>query len=539
MHNIIMFAKVFALAALPYLFCFFIAVSELQAQVSFEPVAGWTHTPTRGDDANYGVPAFSPIGYSSPVVAEIDGNTANGKEVAVGSQDGTLAVFASNGALLWKAKTPNAACNENPFHMFSSPAVGELYGDGIPYVVVGYGGIVARGCDGGVVAFRGSDGARAWVFSTRKLARARKIKERNYSVYSTPSLADVDNDGKLEVAFGSFARYVFLLEHNGKPRMYYHTADTVWSSPSYADIDGDGRLELLIGTDISRNDRIKPKTKNGGFILALRTRKRPSPRLGFRSSEGLIWSKAFDQTIFSSPSVGDIIPSSPGLELAVGSGCYFGNAPRKPGKWLKVIRLSDGAIIQTLPTTACSSSSPALADIENDGDLEVFSITDGSGKHGGDGMCRVAAWSGDSTTPLWNVVVTDAGKNDTNCADLRSPIVADLDGNGSLEVAVAIKNSVIVLNAATGASLTCENGCGSTDHRPRIRLLGPLQSTPAVGDLNSDGVLDLVVGGRYRSRGMVFAFTGLSFSSPAGPHASYAAPWAMFRANAARTGRIQ
>ncbi|MCC6953718.1 MAG: PQQ-like beta-propeller repeat protein [Deltaproteobacteria bacterium] len=507
--------------------------TDARAQVSFEPLAGWTHVPVRESDPTYGVALeTSAVGYTSPTIAEIDGDPSNGLEVAVGSQNGVLSVLRSDGTLLWSARMPNADCNEKPFQMFSSPAVGTLYGDGTPYVVVGYGGILARDCDGGVSAFRGPDGSVAWNFSVRKLAKSRKIKERNYGVYSSPALADVDGDGKLEVGFGSYARHVFLLEHNGKPRFYYNTADTVWSSPAFADINGDSQKELLIGSDISKNTNIRPATANGGYVIALRTSKpKDGPKYNFRDKRAVLWQTNFDQTIFSSPAVGDIDPTRPGLELAIGSGCYFGKDASKPGKWIKILRASNGKVIRTLPTSACSSSSPALADIEGDGDLEVFSVTDGTSRHGGDGFCRVAAWRGTETTPIWNRIVYDGSSTDENCGDLRSPVVADLDGNGSLEVAVSVRNAVIVLDAATGASLTCEGDC-SADSRPRIRVFNSVQSTPAIGDIDRDGRLELVVGSNYRSRGMIFAFTSLELGSIAGPHAPYAAPWPMFRGNA-------
>jgi len=136
-----------------------------------DPIPGWTNNAS-SDGANGIILNGAEIGFSSPVIAEIDGNTANGKEIAVGGSDGRIHVYHSDGSLVWENDTPIATCSGGSSNkLFSSPAVGELFGDGMPYVVVGYGGFGAKQCDGGVVAFRGSDGATQWVFSLKKFSK--------------------------------------------------------------------------------------------------------------------------------------------------------------------------------------------------------------------------------------------------------------------------------------------------------------------------------------------------------------------------------
>ena len=192
---------------------------------------GWTHTspldPTRtrgGVLLSGGEPTFS-----SPVVAEIDGDSSNGKEVALGGADGTLYVYKSDGSLHWQADLPNKNCrgagSTNKIH--SSPAVGELFGNGIPYVVIGYGGVgVGSACGGGVVAFNGVTGKRRWHFNTKRFSKKQKFWAQYHSVFSTPALADTNGNGKLEVGFASFDRNVYFLNARGKAKWYYTAADT-------------------------------------------------------------------------------------------------------------------------------------------------------------------------------------------------------------------------------------------------------------------------------------------------------------------------
>ena len=138
---------------------FCVAVSA-DAQTIPEAAPGWTH-PSSGN-------SFSPVpdeghglllpgngvSYSAPVVAELDGDPSNGNEAAVVSNNGTVNVFRSNGSLLWTARLPNARCKQgrSSTRSYSTPAVGNLFGDGTQYLVVGYGGfsLNTKRCGGGV-----------------------------------------------------------------------------------------------------------------------------------------------------------------------------------------------------------------------------------------------------------------------------------------------------------------------------------------------------------------------------------------------------
>ncbi|MFM1847493.1 MAG: hypothetical protein RL417_967, partial [Pseudomonadota bacterium] len=288
-----------------------------RAESPAPPIAGW---PASGIQLSGKV-----VRYSSPTVAEIDGDPANGLEVTVGGADGRIYVYRADGSLLWERSAPSPRCSAVGVidRLYASPAVGALYGDGVPYVVASYGGFRGGGCDGGIVVFRGSDGAKAFSFSTKRFGKRMGFQERLHGVYSSPALADTDGDGKLEIAFGSFDRNVYLLEHNGAVRWYYNAADTVFSSPTFADVNGDGRLEVLIGTDITANARLRPPTKNGGYIYALKSEPRSSKRIRFRDSTAYLWQRFLPQVVFSSPVVAEVMSASPGLEVVIGSGCFF------------------------------------------------------------------------------------------------------------------------------------------------------------------------------------------------------------------------
>jgi len=497
---------------------------------------GWTHPTTQsGPAAAYGVPLPARVGASYPVIT--DATPSPGKEVVLVSVNGEVTLLSSNGTQLWRTQIPGAVCPAGGEKVYSSPAVGALFGDGIPYIVVGYGG-VNEACDGGVIALRASDGAITWDFSLRSFHASRGTTPRFVTVYSTPALADTDRDGKLEVGFGSLDHFVYLLNADGSLRWSYDAADTVFSSPTFANVDRDRSLEMIIGTDITGNRAIKPITRNGGILYALKTRRTRIKHYPFRSRRIIVWQRAFEQVLQSSPVVADVDARNKGAEIVVASGCYFPEGTEdKAGKWVKVVRMRDGRVIRTLTTPACSSSSVAIGDVNEDGRNDIVAIANGARTLGGPGEAQLLAWSGNRGELLWATVPRDRERSDPQNGTFTSPLIADLDGNGSLEVVVTTLSSIGIFNGRDGAPLTCQ----TDDCDGLYALFSPqgLSRVAAIGDVNGDGALDIVSGGRLaEGDGGAFAWSGFrSFlRSPAGRFAPYSAPWPFFRGSQSRQG---
>ncbi len=114
----------------------------------------------------------------------------------------------------------------------SSPALGDIDGDGQPEIVCG-------NDDHCLYAFR-LNGSTVLGFPF----------ETGGDVYSTAALCDLNGDGKLEIVFGSDDGCVYVLDFSGKslPGWPKKTGHFVSASPCVADIDGDGRLEIVIGS---------------------------------------------------------------------------------------------------------------------------------------------------------------------------------------------------------------------------------------------------------------------------------------------------
>ena len=440
------------------------------------------------------------FGPMRPAVAELDGDASNGRETVVTTSNGTVQVVTSSGSILWAARTPNSTCSEAPNDdkMHSSAVVGDLYGTGESFVVAGYGGFRGKPCDGGVIAYHGKTGEVAWVFSIKDFAKRARFFAFRHAVYATPTLGDVDRDGKLEIGFGSFDRNVYLLNSDGSVRWYYNAADTVFTSPSFANITGNQDHEMIIGTDISKNTKLRPPTPNGGYVYALRATANTNhgPKFGFRDNRLQHWRTQFNQVIQSSPVVAELLPGNPGLEIIVGSGCFFpqGGGERR-GKWFKVLSAATGRVLKTLPTTACTPTTAAVGDINSDGLQEVIMSVSGSSTAGGNGISQIIAWQPATDRVLWSVEPKIGTRTDSMAGFYnRTPVLADINDDGAFEVLVNYSTGIVIISGSTGEQLTCDS---APCNKPLLKTSQYLQGSPVVADTNNDGIKEILVGGRY------------------------------------------
>ena len=514
------------------------------------------------------------IVYNSPMILDMDQNLANGQELLIAGGDGWVYLYGSDGNLRWQkdimAGTMNYPCTPTgvDFVTNSPPAVADLDGSGdVPDVIIGYGTILVSNCEGGIVVLNGASGAVKWRYSLTGNATGGtpypEGPEGLAGVATAPAVADTDGDGKMEIGFGAFDRKIYLLNYNGTRRWYYNAADTIWSSAAFYDIDNDGKQDLIIGSDISANPSPFFLTSDGGYVYAFGTDDRGGAYLRFPltidTSYPYKWRVYFDQVIYSSPVIADVLPGNAGPEIIVGAGCYFPTGTtNKNGKWVKILRLSDGAVLQTLNAPNCTYASVAVGDIDSDGELEIVTISNGLTGNGGDGKSRIIAWDPEaSASPKWVSTVNDP--NDASTTDsagtepdgdlLNTAVIADLDGNGSLEVLVSNSWTMHVLRGTDGVPLTCQStACGS---QMSMFAWYTLKGAPAIGNADLDADVEVFIGGSHIAmgawppgpgdppRGMIYVWTDITnalLGSSAGTQSAYSVPWPMFRGGPQRTG---
>jgi hypothetical protein len=451
---------------------------------------------------------------SSPSLGDLDGDGQ--KDIVVGGTDGLIHARKGNGSELWTfdAKAAlNAACafrvppcSPTDNYIRSSPALGDLDNDGDLEVVVSVGDVPQFHQNGGVVALdRNGNLLAGWPQLSQDLNGAGDPPwdpdGHPDGFNSSPALGDLDNDGDLEIVVGGFDKRVYAWHHDGSPVAGWPIAlnDTVWSSPALADIDRDGYLEVIIGSDAFIIDPYSP----GGSLQVF-------------NHDGTVvagFPKYIDQIISSSPAVGDLDKDG-WLDIVVGTGGYYAGRGYKVYAWDH-----NGNLLPGWPVNTASyvGASPALGDIDGDGYLEVVV---GSYDH------WLYAWNGDgSLVPGWPVLPKDwVG---VSAPLYFSPVLADYDGDGSPEVFLSISWEVCIIDG-NGTQITND---GSHSGNPTYASEWVLNSTPAIGNIDADDALEMVIGGAASGGGVgkLYAWELMGSSSQS-------QAWPMFHHDARHTG---
>jgi outer membrane protein assembly factor BamB len=497
------------------------------------------------------------VGSSSIVTYDFAGDDQ--LEIIAASSEGAVSALSSSGSLLWTTNLPISRCNQlgpGVTRLFSTPAVGDLYGDGKAYVAVGYGAFGTKKCGGGLAILDAATGRMHKNINLMRLSKQQRFFAPFHTVYGTPAIGDLNGDKIAEIAFGSFDRHFYLLS-GAALISKYAAADTIWSSPALVPNPTGKKMEIVLATDISANPHLAPPTKNGGLLYAFKPpmkdlrkvgrafKRRGKARaqfkdIGFRQKSAYRWLTEHEQVLFSSPSVAELIPENPGLEIAIGSGCYFPeNTNQKVGRWVRIISLSNGEILRELPLPACTPSSTALGDLNGDGLLEVAISVSGSKEIGGTGRSSVHVYDPRTGEELWSATPRANGNNDAWGGQFLEIALGDLDGNGSNELIIANGQAVHIFEGSDGTPLTCDlRECD--DGRKTLDAVGVARTSPVLADINGDGKLELLIGGGSK-QGRVYLWSNLDeiIDSQPGPHPPYSSPWPMFKQNAGRTSYLE
>jgi putative cell wall-binding protein len=281
---------------------------------------------------------------------------------------------------------------------------------------------------------------------------------------SSPGLADLDGDGRLDVVFGAHDQRVYALRGGDGADVAGWPAPTtgeIDSSPSFADVTGDGQPEVFIGSGVA-NDR-------SGAMYA------------FGSSGRVKYRRAFPDPDYPS---GGPVHSTPALGDVQGNGDLEASVGALAVRSLWSVRARDGASITGRELYYWDDSiysSPALADVTGDGIAEVVvggDATPGPPVDHRGGMVRAVDHTGRA---VWTFLTNDIVRS--------SPAVGDVDGDGKLEVVFGggdfwhgtDATAVFALDAATGRLEWRRSTDGVTD------------GAPALADVDGDGRLDVAI----------------------------------------------
>ena len=219
----------------------------------------------------------------------------------------------------------------------------------------------------------------------------------NWILACTPTVADLELDGNLEIFVGSTAKKVHGFDANGSslPGWPQSTGDWVVGVVAITDLDGDDDLEVLAASGSGNADgkgKIYAWDESGNAIS------------GFPVT--------IDSAVMGSLATGDVISSSPGQEIV--SVDMQGNI---------YCHSNTGALLMTFSTSIASGfeiSSPLIIDADGDGELEIIVASQDKNIYiiNGDGTEVDFQYSGASTLD-------------------STPAAADIDGDGLIELLYA------------------------------------------------------------------------------------------------------
>ncbi len=267
----------------------------------------------------------------------------------------------------------------------------------------------------------------------------RDVFRTSAAVKGAVATGDLDLDGRLEVVAGTSNNRLYAWNDDGTllaggwPKTLNGFIE---GAPALGDLTGDGRPDIIVGT-------------SAGSVYA------------WGSNGTLLWQKEISGQIrMNSPVVVDL-DNNGGLDVLAT------NTSGSVNVWR-----ADGSPLAGWPQSAGGNvaGTPAVGDVDNDGRLEVVVGTSSNN--------RLIAWNDSGSQALLLTL---------NGPVTSSPVVANLDSYLGSEIVFATGGTDLKVYAVNG------NGTSVYQNWPQS-IGGSPRSSPAIGDVDMDGLLDIVIG---------------------------------------------
>lgn len=367
---------------------------------------------------------------------------------------------------------------------------------------------------------------------------------------NTMAFHDYDGDGDLDLFWGDFFEPgLLLIENTGTCEQPYLRNDpqpfpignplitTGYNAPAFTDLDGDGDKDLVVGVlggafnpnrTAADNLIMMERTDEGNYVIRDR-RFISGIDVGLESIPVFVdWDGDGDQDMIVTNKIDPSTvekafayyfentgtPTNPAFQLtdtldlptvyhpapAFADLDADGDQDMILGTWFKGIQIhwNTGTArepnyvqdeLATVMLTRGSNSTPALADIDNDGDLDLFA---------GEASGTINFWRNDGTPQKPSFTLVSDEFMDIDVGRRSYPVLVDIDGDGDYDLIVGREKGELMLFRNNGTPEVMDFSA-----EPELLPLPmPALATPAFVDIDGDGDLDLFVGGD--SGGVVF-----------------------------------
>lgn len=350
-------------------------------------------------------------------------------EIAFGCyrNDGALYVLNSeDGSLLWKYLPHNPGfegCNDVALLIY------DVVGDKNKEV------IMASSCTPVTTCLNGKTGEVIWQAQTG-------------GSDSPPTIADIDNDGNMEILHGEFLGWVRCLDAKTgklKWRMQVNNNSWIQTAPSIVDLNNDKVLDFVVGTwHFNKEDSL--------YAFDGKTQKR-------------LWAIPVHDYIYHGTSVADL-DNDKKPEL------LFGSYNSK----VYCINGEDGTIAWTYEGLSAVACPITIGDIDNDGKCDILFTS----------WFEAIALNDDGSVK-WKYNMPD------NSFSFRGITLADVNNDPYLDcIFGTYSGKLIAVNGKNGSEITYVDLLADYGKSPF-----DINHQPLIADFNKDGILDAFVVGGY------------------------------------------
>jgi len=379
----------------------------LAGPVAYAPVAG---APARlfamalgrrlvvCDSAGREVWALQLDGEAQQTIAVADIDRDRRAELLVCVADAVVCVR-DGGHILWRRDIEN---------ILGSPVCADVVGDERLEVLAadGDGGLTCLDSGGGVVWHLMAESAQRPIEKDPFVSRLNWNFERyaNRDATAPPAVGDVDGDGAQEILLATEPGFVYCLSGRGEWKWQFKAGDKCFGAPVIADLDRDGAAEVIVGSDDRHLYILDGATGRVRATMETQWGITPSIAVADLDRDGL-------------------------MEITFGDAAGFLYCCDARGRERWRIPFKDQT--RTSDYGDRLVAPPAVADVDGDGGLELV-----VGLRGREFLYVVSA-----AGKVEAAYVLETGRADrlAESGVIDTPIVADLEGHGRLQVVAATR----------------------------------------------------------------------------------------------------